>query len=76
MESYLYLPFLEETGYLPKRRFSYSPEILEHFDRIVAKWDLGPKSYLQTEITSMVWDEGFGAGTPRLLRETTSFRSS
>ncbi|KAI0446929.1 FAD/NAD(P)-binding domain-containing protein [Xylaria telfairii] len=58
VESYLYLPFLEETGYLPKRRFSYSPEILEHFDRIVAKWDLGPKSHLQTEITSMVWDEG------------------
>lgn len=57
MESYVYLPFLEETGYLPKRRFSYSPEILEHFDRIAAKWDLGSKAQLQTEITSMVWDE-------------------
>ncbi|KAI1115877.1 putative cyclohexanone monooxygenase [Nemania sp. NC0429] len=57
VESYLYLPFLEETGYLPKRRFSYSPEILEHFDRIAAKWDLGSKAQLQTEITSMVWDE-------------------
>lgn len=57
MESYLYLPFLEETGYLPKRRFSYSPEILEHFDRIAAKWDLSPKAQFQTEITSIVWDE-------------------
>ncbi|KAI0183715.1 putative cyclohexanone monooxygenase [Xylaria flabelliformis] len=57
VESYLYFPFLEETGYLPKRRFSYSDEILEHFHRIVAKWDLKPRSYLQTEITSVIWDE-------------------
>ncbi len=57
VESSLYLPFLEETGYLPKRRFSYSPEILEHFDRIAAKWSLSSKSQLQTEITSMIWDE-------------------
>jgi cation diffusion facilitator CzcD-associated flavoprotein CzcO len=57
VESYLYLPFLEETGYLPKLRFSYSPEILEHFDRIAEKWSLGSKARLQTEITSMVWDE-------------------
>lgn len=57
MESTIYLPFLEETGYIPKDRFSYGPEIREHCERIVNHWDLKPKTYLQTEITSIVWDE-------------------
>ena len=57
MESFIYLPFLEETGYVPKDRFSFGPEIREHVSRIVEKWDLAPKAHLQTDITSMVWDE-------------------
>ena len=57
MESTIYLPFLEETGYIPKDRFSYGPEIREHCERIVSHWDLKSKTYLQTEITSIIWDE-------------------
>ena len=57
VESSIYLPFLEETGYIPKGRFSYGPEIREHCERIVNHWDLKPKTYLQTEVTSIVWDE-------------------
>ncbi|RMZ71756.1 Pentalenolactone D synthase [Pyrenophora seminiperda CCB06] len=57
VESLIYLPFLEETGYIPKDRFSYGPEIREQVERIVQKWDLRPRSCLQTEITSIKWDE-------------------
>ncbi|GAP90886.1 putative monooxygenase [Rosellinia necatrix] len=57
VESYMYLPFLEETGYIPKDRFSYGPEIREQVARVVAKWDLEKNAYLSTAITSMVWDE-------------------
>lgn len=57
VESLIYLPFLEETGYIPKDRYSYGPEIREQVERIVQKWDLRPKSCLQTEIISMEWDE-------------------
>jgi cation diffusion facilitator CzcD-associated flavoprotein CzcO len=57
IESSIYLPFLEETGYLPKERFSAGPEVLEQFDRVVAKWDFKSKAYLQTRIQSIVWDE-------------------
>ena len=53
----IYLPFLEETGYIPKDRFSSGREIREHLSRIVEKWDLSPKAQLQTEITSVLWDE-------------------
>lgn len=52
----IYLPFLEETGYIPKDRFSYGPEIREHVERIVCKWDLRSKACLQTQITSITWD--------------------
>ena len=57
MEALVYLPFLEETGYVPTTRFPYGPEIREHMSRIVENWDLGPRTHLQTEINSIVWDE-------------------
>ncbi|KAF7182340.1 hypothetical protein CNMCM7691_001820 [Aspergillus felis] len=57
VESLIYLPFLEETGYIPTRRFCYGPEIREQVERIVTKWDLARRSHLSTEITSVVWDE-------------------
>ncbi|KAK5996284.1 Ketocytochalasin monooxygenase [Cladobotryum mycophilum] len=57
VESYVYLPFLEETGYIPTTRFASGPEILEHIGRVVDKWNLKDNSYLQTKITSVDWDE-------------------
>jgi cyclohexanone monooxygenase len=30
IESYVYLPLLEETGYIPKEKYSFAPEIFEH----------------------------------------------
>ena len=37
IESYIYLPLLEETGYLPKEKYSFAPEILAHARRIGEK---------------------------------------
>ena len=34
IESYVYLPLLEETGYIPKEKYSFAPEIFEHAQRI------------------------------------------
>ncbi|MEM8767080.1 MAG: NAD(P)-binding protein, partial [Pseudomonadota bacterium] len=34
IESYCYLPLLEETGYMPKEKYSFAPEIYEHTQRI------------------------------------------
>src|SRR5208283_5427179 len=30
IEAYIYLPLLEETGYIPKEKYSFAPEIMEH----------------------------------------------
>ncbi|KAI0109875.1 FAD/NAD(P)-binding domain-containing protein [Daldinia grandis] len=57
VESYIYLPFLEETGYIPEDRFSYGPEIREHMKRVASKWDLRSHAVLHTKVTSMSWDE-------------------
>ncbi|PWY76066.1 FAD/NAD(P)-binding domain-containing protein [Aspergillus sclerotioniger CBS 115572] len=60
VESLLYLPFLEETGYIPKDRFSYGPEIRAHVARIVERWNLASRAHLQTEIRTIRWDEQLG----------------
>ncbi|MEQ8230656.1 MAG: NAD(P)/FAD-dependent oxidoreductase [Gammaproteobacteria bacterium] len=56
VESYIYLPLLEETGYMPKEKYSFQPEILEHAQRIGRHYDLYSRSYFQTQIKEQRWD--------------------
>ncbi|MCC6296394.1 MAG: NAD(P)-binding protein, partial [Pseudomonadales bacterium] len=57
VESYVYLPLCEELGYIPKEKYSYAPEILEHSKAIARHYRLYDNACLQTEITAMTWDE-------------------
>lgn len=57
VESYIYLPLLEEIGYIPKQKYSNAPEILEHSKAIARFFDLYRNACLQTEVTEMRWDE-------------------
>ncbi len=57
IESYIYLPLLEETGYIPKEKYSYAPEILEHSRRIGRKFDLYRNACFQTQIRAITWSE-------------------
>ena len=57
VESYSYLPLLEETGYMPKERYSFAPEILEHSRRIGKHFDLYRDALFQTEIKEIRWNE-------------------
>jgi len=34
IESYIYLPLLEETGYIPTEKYAHGPEILGHCHRV------------------------------------------
>ena len=40
IESYIYLPLLEETGYIPKEKYSFGDEIRAHARRIGEKFYL------------------------------------
>ncbi|HUO11708.1 MAG TPA: NAD(P)/FAD-dependent oxidoreductase, partial [Caulobacteraceae bacterium] len=57
VESYVYLPLLEELGYVPKHKYSFAPEILEHSRNIATHYRLYDDALLQTTITDMRWDE-------------------
>src|SRR5215467_373276 len=57
VESYVYLPLLEETGYMPKERYSCAPEILDHSRRIGEKFDLYHDACFQTEIKTLSWSD-------------------
>lgn len=58
VESYIYLPLLEEVGYVPKRKYSYGQEILEHCQAIARQFDLYRDACFQTRVTELRWDDG------------------
>ncbi len=55
IESYIYFPLLEETGYMPKERYSKAPEIREHCRRIATHFGLYDDALFSTQVTSFDW---------------------
>ena len=55
IESYIYLPLLEETGYMPTERYAHGPEIWEHAKRIGRHFGLYEDALFQTEVTELRW---------------------
>ncbi len=49
-ESYIYLPLLEELGYMPKEKYSYVNEIFEHSQRIGRRYDFYSRTFFQTRV--------------------------
>ena len=60
IESYIYFPLLEETGFVPKQKYTNAPETLEYCKIICEKFNLYENACLQTEVTSTVWNEDTG----------------
>jgi len=58
IESYCYLPLLEELGYIPKEKYSYVGEIFEHSQRIGQAYGLYDVTCFQTRVNALSWDEG------------------
>ncbi|MDH4148737.1 MAG: NAD(P)/FAD-dependent oxidoreductase, partial [Acidimicrobiia bacterium] len=58
VESYVYLPLLEEMGnIMPSTKYPYAPEILAHSQRIAEHFGLYEDALFQTGITELRWDE-------------------
>jgi cation diffusion facilitator CzcD-associated flavoprotein CzcO len=57
IESYIYLPLLEELDYVPKEKYSRGPEIFEHARAIGEKFDLYRDACFQTEVHAIRWDQ-------------------
>ncbi|MFN4186341.1 MAG: flavin-containing monooxygenase, partial [Hyphomonas sp.] len=63
----IYLPLLEETGYMPTEKYVRGPEILAHCERIARHYGLYDKALFHTEVSSIEWQE-----TARVWRITTN----
>ncbi|MDG2113817.1 MAG: NAD(P)-binding domain-containing protein, partial [Actinomycetota bacterium] len=57
VESYVYLPMLEELEYMPKHKYSFAPEIAEHTQNIAKHSGLYENACLSTTVTHMEWDD-------------------
>ncbi len=55
IESYCYLPLLEETGYMPKEKYSFAPEIYAHTQRVGNYFGLYDNAIFQTRVTEVKW---------------------
>jgi cation diffusion facilitator CzcD-associated flavoprotein CzcO len=60
VESYSYLPLLDETGYVPSMKFASGFEILEHCQRIATKWGFYDHCLFHTTVEDTTWDEESG----------------
>ncbi len=56
VESYVYLPLLEETGFMPTERYASATEIFGYSKLLARTFDLYPRALFQTDVTGAEWD--------------------
>lgn len=72
----IYLPLLEETGYVPTEKYASAHEIFGYCQLIGRHFDLYPHALFQTDVTTAEWDEATSRWTIRTSRDdvlTTRF---
>ncbi len=57
IESYIYLPLLEETGYIPTENYAKAPEIFAYCQLLGRHFDLYDRALFQTVVSDVHWDE-------------------
>lgn len=57
VESYVYLPLLEETGYMPTEKYAKAPEIFAYCQLLGKTFDLYRAALFQTEVAGMQWND-------------------
>ncbi|PRY44457.1 flavin-containing monooxygenase [Umezawaea tangerina] len=57
IESYVYLPLLEEVGYVPKWKYAPGEEIRQHSRAVARHFDLYRDTCFQTRVTGLRWDD-------------------
>jgi cation diffusion facilitator CzcD-associated flavoprotein CzcO len=63
VESYSYLPLLEEMGYFPSMKFASGFEILEYCQAMATKFGFYDHCLFHTTVERTVWDEDAGRWT-------------
>lgn len=56
-ESYIYMPLLDETGYVPRQKYSGQPELQSYLRHLADTFDVTPRALFNTKAESFTWDE-------------------
>ena len=56
VESYIYMPLLEELNYIPTQKYARGAEILAHSQAIGRHYNLYEDALFQTQVTETRWD--------------------
>jgi cation diffusion facilitator CzcD-associated flavoprotein CzcO len=67
VESYIYMPFLEETGYKPTHKYASGEEIRQHCERVASHFEL--RGQFSTRVLSATWNEELRRWVVRMRRE-------
>jgi len=57
VESYIYMPMLEEMNYVPSTRYAFGDEIRRHLDAVATKYGLVEDALFHTGVDTSEWDE-------------------
>jgi cation diffusion facilitator CzcD-associated flavoprotein CzcO len=60
VESYMYIPMLEELDYVPTKRYAFGDEIRSHLERIAERYRLEDDALFHTGVTRAEWREDEG----------------
>ncbi len=56
-ESYIYLPFLDETGYVPTQKYAGQPEIQAYLKRLADQFGVTEHALFNTKAQTLTWNE-------------------
>lgn len=51
------MPLLEETGYMPSRKYASGIELQEHADRIARRWELDSRALFNSSVRNLSWND-------------------
>ncbi|KAL1952449.1 hypothetical protein VTO42DRAFT_5387 [Malbranchea cinnamomea] len=57
VESYIYMPLLEETGYMPKHKYAQGTELRNYANMMAEKWGLHRAAVFKTLAKEMKWND-------------------
>lgn len=72
VESYIYMPLLEETKYMPSHKYLPGPELKAHAERIANHWRLSERAVFTTKVNQLVWNDEEGGWTARITQDGKS----
>jgi cation diffusion facilitator CzcD-associated flavoprotein CzcO len=71
VESYIYLPMLEELDYVPTHRYAFGDEIRSYLQALAERFDLVDDALFHTGVKEAAWDETAGRWRVRTDRGDT-----